>query len=123
MKDSINRKAQQRERSTCDRLNKRHSELFGRGEVQISSSEIHAKSECEKQCFTALVRYYRYAQKYGFLQHFYSASTGTNWSRRSISTEEALVCTSQPIGLTVEKPVCESRSVDESRQANRHPCR
>ena len=69
MKDSINRKAQQAamvetsddrngvvvnspmgcRRGTCDRLNKRHSELSGRGEVhqceKKSSSEISAKNE------------------------------------------------------------------------------
>ena len=32
-------------RSTCDRLNKRHSELSGKREVRKASSEIHAKSE------------------------------------------------------------------------------
>ena len=67
MKDSINRKAQRKERSTmvetsddrngvmvnrtrcrgtCDKLNKRHSNPSDRGEVQKSSSQIHAKSEC-----------------------------------------------------------------------------
>ena len=66
MKDSINRKHNKRwkqattemalwltspvgdhrhEEGTCDKLNKRHSELPGRGEVQISSSEISAKNE------------------------------------------------------------------------------
>ena len=49
---------------TSDRLNKRHSELSDRGEVQQKgencSAKMHAKSEYEyeasKQCFTALVR-------------------------------------------------------------------
>ena len=67
MKDSINRKAQQRSvmaapsddrngvvvnrargasrGSTCDRLNNRHGELSGRREVRFASSEIHAKNE------------------------------------------------------------------------------
>ena len=52
MKDSINRtrnRKAQRERGTCDRLNKRHGETVGRREVRDakSSSEIHAKSEAQ----------------------------------------------------------------------------
>ena len=77
MKDSINQKAQQRERTNKwwkqattvmalwltspvgdHKLNKRHSESSGRGEVQISSSEISAKNEHCSGITVRTVHYY-----------------------------------------------------------------
>ena len=56
MKNSINRKAQQEEvqKSTCDRLNKRDSELSDRGEVQrkIAVRKFMRKVRSTEQCFT-----------------------------------------------------------------------
>ena len=58
MKDLINRKAQQRgAESTCDRLNKRHSDSSGRREVHNRSSEMDAKSEAVLYHAVLLVRY------------------------------------------------------------------
>ena len=78
MKDSINRKHNEREvqwqpqattvmalwltepgerkRSTCDKLNKRSSETVGRREVRFARSEIHAKSEAVLYHAALLVR-------------------------------------------------------------------
>ena len=107
-------------RGTCDRLNKRHGETSGRGEVhqcENRSSEIHAKNEAVRSTTTIV------GPKSGFLQH----PTATNSQyvlvlEQKINfycTEEAQeesVDKSQPIGSTVNSQYAKADGKAKSQQ-------